>query len=885
MRAICIVLAVVAFAAPAAFAQSSYKTSTTVFDLQQQLSPIQLESNVIYVSGTGVRLANSATSGAAGFYGTDAPFGVNNVVCSWNLDMPPGTGFRTEVRAYNGTWTSWFEIARQGTIPGGITRVKGSTTNGIEDDTLMLPSLHSRIEYRVTLYTNAVGVTPTLRLMSVCYADSSTPIPYVPLPDPGYTTSLAVPFRSQNWSTVDPGSICGPTSMSMAMAYNGCFLSTEYIVTEEYDSYNQMYGNWPFIAQEAAKYGFKSYYSRSNGQQPLRDHLAQGYPVEFGMAYSAGELTHSPISSTAGHLVLVVGIDANGDYICNDPAGSTSTWDHVVYHKDDIANVWLGHGGTTIPCIPNNVYWRYPYFMYKSSDPVAINKTGQMEMFAKGATGKVYRARQVLANGSWPAWTDMGGTAACDPVAVMNRNGGCSVFARFTDGNLYYASQSDGPNGSWSGWIGLGAIAGKPAVGKSPDGRLDVFCRMADGSIGHRWQDYSGGYQAWTSLGGNVTSDPVVALNWEGREEVFVRGTDNQLYHKWQLNDGTWSGWSSLGGTLGGDPVMGKTFDGRLEVYCRFSDGTIRRNWQTGLLVGTSWNGWTSLGGSAVSNPALGRRPGTIVMNVGYNQEVFYCDSAGQVWHKYQTSTDGSFSAWESFGGASIGGVTVGHNDDGTLQVFIPLSDGFLWCKSQTGGGAGGGQPGWSSWAKCSSQYFGDTTPPVISVNVTSKLAVFGDNVSILAFVTDNMGVASVTANGVGLSKGGGTVWAGLVPASSELGSHTVNVEARDVFDNVATNSSGSYTTTSVMALTNRAAWDSVTIASLSKYLYAVCGRVTVVDMRHFRVDDGSGKPIDVYATGHGLTDGRFVRVRGTLSRYSSEMRLESTVPRITILN
>jgi len=865
--------------APAVPAQSSYKTCTSVFDLQQQLSPIQLDSNLIYVSGTGIRLANSATSGAAGFYATDAPFGVNNVVCSWNVDMPPGTGIRTEVRAYNGSWTPWFEIARQGTVPSGITRVKGTTTNGIDEDTLMLPSLHSRVEYRVTLYTDTVGVTPTLRLMSVCYTDTTTAVPYVPLSDPGYTVSLAVPFRSQYWSTVDPCCICGPTSMAMAMAYCGAFLSTEYVATEEYDSYNGIYGNWPFIAQEAAKYGFKSYYCRSNGQQPLRDCIYAGYPVEIGMAYSAGQLTHSPIPSTSGHLVLVVGIASNGDYICNDPAGSTSTWDHVVYNKDEIANVWLGHGGTTIPCIPNNVYWRWPYFPYKSRDPIAINKNGQMEFFAKGATGRVYRTRQTTANGSWPSWIDMGGTAACDPVAVMNRSGGNSVFVRFADGNLYYAEQADGPNGSWSGWASLGAVAGRPAVGKSPDGRLDVFCRMTDGSIAHRWQNYDGSWQAWASLGGSVTSDPVAALNWDGREEVFVRGSDNQLYHKWQLNDGTWSGWASLGGTLAGDPVMGKTFDGRLEVYCRFADGTIRRNWQNGLVVGTSWNGWTSLGGLAASDPAVGRRPGTIVMGVGYNQDVFYCDSGGQVWHKYQTATDGGFSAWESLGGASTGGVTVGHNEDGTLQVFIPQSDGFLWCKSQT-------SAGWSSWTKAGSQLYGDTTPPVITlVLVPTKLVIPGDSVSVLAFVTDNMGVASVTANGVGLTKGGGSTWSGSLPAGSDKGPHTITIVAKDLFDNTSTNSSAGYTTTSVMAVTNRAAWDAATAAGASRYQFAVCGKVTVVDSAHFRVDDGSDRPIDVYAASHGLSNGSYVRARGILSRYGSQMRLDAVPAWINVLN
>jgi len=857
----------------------SSKTSTSVFDLQQQLSPVTLDSGCIYVSGTGVRLANSATSGVAGFYGTDAPFPVNWVVCSWNVDMPSGTGIRTEVRAYNGSWTSWFEIARQGTIPGGITRVKGSRTNGIDDDTLILPSLYSRIEYRVTLYTNTVGVTPTLRLMSVCYADTNTNVLNVEPVPPGVTTSLAVPFRSQNWSTVDPCCICGPTSMSMAMAFNGAFLSTEYIVTEEKDTYNGIYGNWPFIAQEAAKYGFKSYFSRANNQQPLRDCIYAGYPVEFGMAYSAGQLTNSPISSTDGHLVLVVGIAANGDYICNDPAGSDSRWDHVTYLKSEIANVWLTHSATVIPCIPNNVYWRYPYFMYKSCDPAAINKNGLLEVFVKVASGKVYRETQNSANGTWGGWVDMGGNATSDPVAVMNKTGGNSVFARFSDGNLYYCGQSDA-GGAYSSWTSLGGpIVGKPAVGKSPDGRLDVFCRMADGSIQHKWQDTNGGWQAWSSLGGSYSYDPVVALNWEGREEVFIRGNDNQLYHKWQLNDGSWSsGWTSLGGTLGGDPVMGKAFDGRLEVYCRFSDGTIRRNWQNGQIVGTSWNGWVSLGGSCVGNPVMGRRPGTITMGVGYNQDIFYCDASGQVMHMYQTGTDGSFTSPESLGGLSTGGLIVGHNDDGSLQVFIPQADGFLWRKSQSGSG-------WSSWSSIGTQLFGDTTPPVISaVSVLTKMVAVGDNVSVAAIVTDNMEVASVTANGSNLTKAAGTTWTGTCPASSVLGSHSVTVEARDTSNNVATNSSGTYSTVGVVGTSIRSAWDSVTSASFSKYLYVLCGRVTVVDSGHFRISDGSGKVADVYVAMHGITNDHFVRVRGTLSRVGSELRLNSRSSWMTVL-
>ncbi|MCX6377499.1 MAG: C39 family peptidase, partial [Armatimonadetes bacterium] len=204
-----------------------------------------------------------------------------------------------EIRAVNGgASTIWYEVGRMGSIPGGIKRYTSDSYGYIDIDTLMLYATWPQIEYRVTLYANTAGRTPTLRLMSLCYADTGTAISYSPLPGPGVTTSLPVPWRSQYWVPGIGGVICGPTSLTMAEDYYGCDLPTETVAADCYDSYNDMYGNWPFIAQAAAKHGFKAYTFRANGQQPLRDQFAAGNAVIMSMAYSAGELTNSPISST-----------------------------------------------------------------------------------------------------------------------------------------------------------------------------------------------------------------------------------------------------------------------------------------------------------------------------------------------------------------------------------------------------------------------------------------------------------------------------------------------------------------------------------------------------------------------------------------------------------
>ena len=855
-----LVLALLVFASSGFAQTTSPRNSTSVFDLQVAQGPIALDSNTQYVSGTGIRLTPSATSGVAGFTGTNAPFSVNNVVPSWNLDMPADTGARMEIRAVNGgASTIWYEVARIGRIPGGIHNYRSDSYGYIDIDTLMLYTTWPRIEYRVTLYTNSAGVTPTLRLMSLCYANTGSLISYSPLPGPGVTTSLPVPWRSQYWVPDIGGVICGPTSLTMAEDYYGCDLPTATVAADCYDDENKLYGNWPFIAQGAAKHGFKAYTFRANGQQPLRDQFAAGNAVIMSMKYSTGELTNSPISSTGGHLVLMVGVTSNGDYICNDPAGSDSRWDHVVYYASQIAHVWLYHaGGVLIAVMPNLVYGRYPYYTYQSAAPVVTDARATMNMFALGIDGGIYLMSQTTPNGGWNAWAGMGGAAASDPVAATNRTRGNTVFARFSDGNLYCRIQS-GPGGSWSSWTSLdGPVEGKPAVGKSPDGRLDVFCRMADGSIQHRWEAAGGGWQAWESLGGAFAGDPVAALTWESRQEVYARGTDNQLYWKYQLNNGAWSAWAALGGPITGQPATGRRSDGRIEVYCRFADGTLQYNTQDSADVGTAWLEWTTLAASAGSYPVLARTPSGL-------QEMYFTNNNGQVIRGRQTTADGDWATWESLGGAAIGAPIVGHHDDGRLQVFVFQADGKMWGRSQLSGG------GWEPWTALGSALFADLAPPIINdIAVSPSLVAVGDQVLVQVSASDNMAIQTVTANGLPLADDGGGTWSGSIPANAALVWHSVLVEVRDTAGNTSVNADHGYTTAPVYSLINRGAFDEIMLDAQSKCLFMIWGRVTVLDSDSFTLDDGSVKPITVYATNHSLTTDRYVKVRGILDRLSS---------------
>jgi len=66
--------------------------------------------------------------------------------------------------------------------------------------------------------------------------------------------------------------------------------------------------------------------------------------------------------------------------------------------------------------------------------------------------------------------------------------------------------------------------------------------------------------------------------------------------------------------------------------------------------------------------------------------------------------------------------------------------------------------------------------------------------------------------------------------------------------------------------LTNRATLDAAVAAASATKAFTVWGWVTVIDANTFSVDDGSGVPVTVVKTAHGLTSADYVSATGTLT-------------------
>lgn len=288
----------------------------------------------------------------------EAAFPFNDLVPSWNVEMPEGTGFRAEVRVgrkTDGSWTEFYHFGVWGNAPAPQPRIIENGSGVVEVDTLRSSQTFDQIQYRFVLTTAAAGKSPVVRRVGLAYSNTLGNEalaavhrkPVDPGPPAGWTRRLPVPWRSQ--SVEDPrirGSICSPTSVSMVLQFYGMNLPTAQVAATVFDREYRLYGNWIRAVQTAYHYGVAGYVQRFGDFESVKRHIADGHPVIASIRVDTpGELRGAPYKSSNGHLIVIAGFDANGNVHVNDPAAKTIEAGVVTYQKEDMQKVWLDHGG------------------------------------------------------------------------------------------------------------------------------------------------------------------------------------------------------------------------------------------------------------------------------------------------------------------------------------------------------------------------------------------------------------------------------------------------------------------------------------------------------------------------------------------------------------
>lgn len=289
-----------------------------------------------------------------------AAFPFNEVVPSWNVDVPRGCGFYVELRFHRADrdeWTAYYYLGSWGAVPGVEHKVVRDDRGVVHTDCFQSALLFDRMQYRVHLFGGDAGAAErgtTLRRFALAYSNTRNDAELArrvrravdPGPPSRWTRRLPVPFRSQKAEAAElRGSICSPTSTSMVMEYRGVREPTTTMAKIIYDPEYGIYGNWSRAVQGAYVCGVPGYIERFGDWDAVKLHIAHGQPVIASIRAAQGELRGAPYRRSGGHLLVITGFDEHGNVHVNDPAGATAEQGVVTYAREDVEAVWFGHGG------------------------------------------------------------------------------------------------------------------------------------------------------------------------------------------------------------------------------------------------------------------------------------------------------------------------------------------------------------------------------------------------------------------------------------------------------------------------------------------------------------------------------------------------------------
>jgi hypothetical protein len=234
-------------------------------------------------------------------------------------------------------------------------------------------------QVRLSLYRKAGTRGPTVAMVGVMASrlprvDSVA----VSAPGPDVGVELDVPSYSQmthlghypRWGGGGEA-WCSPTSTSMVLSYYDALPPpsayrfvpaghpapwVDHAARRTYDAAYEGTGNWPFNTAYAAPLAGHAFVTRLRSLREAETFIAAGIPLVASVSWGSGELTGAPVSSSNGHLLVIVGFTADGDPVVNDPAAKSATGVRRVYDRGEFENAWLPTSGGIVYVIHDDAH-------------------------------------------------------------------------------------------------------------------------------------------------------------------------------------------------------------------------------------------------------------------------------------------------------------------------------------------------------------------------------------------------------------------------------------------------------------------------------------------------------------------------------------------------
>ncbi|WP_261663217.1 peptidase C39 family protein [Deinococcus sp. Marseille-Q6407] len=287
------------------------------------------------------------TEGERGMYTSPeiplAPF--DELVPSWNVQTGKGGYAVLKVRARLASgWTDWYSFGRWSRSGDRYSLKAQKDAHGeVLTDVLRLKGKATAVQYHLSL----VGEGTRARLVALNTTDrAQRPRLGQQAGNPAlWNRVIDVPQRSQMLYP-DGGEVwCSPTSVSMILAYLGTSISVPEAAKGTYDRVYDGTGNWAFNAAYAGELGYRAYITRLPSLAAAEEFIARGQPLAVSLGWGRGELSGAPIPTSSGHLMVLVGFDAQGNPVLNDPAAPSNAAVRRSYPRAQFERLWLGHSG------------------------------------------------------------------------------------------------------------------------------------------------------------------------------------------------------------------------------------------------------------------------------------------------------------------------------------------------------------------------------------------------------------------------------------------------------------------------------------------------------------------------------------------------------------
>ncbi|MDX6252861.1 MAG: hypothetical protein QOF10_6221 [Kribbellaceae bacterium] len=310
-------------------------------------------------------------------------FGLTELVGSWNATTPPGTWVEVAMAGQTdlGTTTKWYVLGRwasgDDTAAGDIHRTsvpnQGDINGSVAVDTFVAATGRSlnNWQLKVTLYRLA-GTTQTPVVRSMGAMASRLPAEKKVAASPlggAEGVVLDLPTYSQethigHYPQWDGGgeAWCSATSSAMVLDYYGAGPSAaetawvdptdadpqvDHAARSVFDYSYDGAGNWPFNTAYAGTRGLDAFVTRLRSLTEAEQFIKAGIPLIASLSFKKGDLPGAGYG-TNGHLMVIVGFDAAGNVVVNDPAShliKSNDEVRTTYDRAAFENAWVPHSG------------------------------------------------------------------------------------------------------------------------------------------------------------------------------------------------------------------------------------------------------------------------------------------------------------------------------------------------------------------------------------------------------------------------------------------------------------------------------------------------------------------------------------------------------------